>query len=50
MTTDRYRAWLADVIRWARTVEHDAEAVADFILEALLRGGVATTPPDTGGT
>jgi len=46
---DPRRKWLIDVIRWARAVEAEAETVADFILDVLAKGGVATTPPD-GGT
>ena len=47
--SEEWRAWLADVIRWARTVEREAEEVADLIIDALSKGVIATTPPD-GGT
>jgi hypothetical protein len=47
--TSRYRAWLIEVLKWAKDVEHDAEALADYILQTLAKGGAATTPPD-GGT
>ena len=46
--SERYRQWLISVLRWAQQVEHDAEQLADYIIETFAKGGDATTPPDTG--
>lgn len=44
----RLRKWLVEVLQWVEHHPGRAEDIADFILEKLVKGGEATTPPDTG--
>lgn len=44
------RAWLAELIEWARVVDRDAEDIADLILDEILKGGEATPPDPTPDT
>jgi hypothetical protein len=51
MTVEKkWRDWLVEVLEWAKDVEHDAEALADYILETFAKGGVATPPDPTPDT